>query len=278
LKPNNVRLSIARKELGDGLRNRWIWLVSVLLATAVLAIALLGTAPVGVAGARDSGVVIASLMNLAVYLVPLLALILGCGVLIDEKQRGTLDLILIYPVSTADYFVGTFLGFAAALSVALICGFGLSGVVLYVWSDVDLEAYLVLISLAIALGIVFLALSFLLSLLARDRGRAVATSVFVWMGSVLVFDLLLVGALVVSEGRLSTTAFNTIVLFNPADVFRILCFVWLDSTVLPMGLSAVTADAPSSVVLSGALILWAVVPLLICYGLFKKRIANDTLL
>jgi len=278
LKPNNVRLSIARKELGDGLRNRWIWLVSALLATAVLAIALLGTAPVGVAGARGSGVVIASLMNLAVYLVPLLALILGCGALIDEKQRGTLDLILIYPVSTADYFVGTFLGFALALSVALICGFGLSGMVLYVWSDVDLQAYVVLVALAIALGIVFLALSFLLSLLARDRGRAVATSVFVWMCSVLVFDLLLVGALVVSEGRLSAAAFNTIVLFNPADVFRILCFVWLDSTVLPLGLSAVTAEAPSSVVLSGALILWAVVPLLICYGLFKKRIANDTLL
>ncbi len=278
MKLNDVRLSIARKELGDGLRNRWIWLVSALLATAVLAIALLGTAPVGVAGARGSGVVIASLMNLAVYLVPLLALILGCGALIDEKQRGTLDLILIYPVSTADYFVGTFLGFASALSVALICGFGFSGLVLYVWSDVDLQAYLVLTGLAIALGIVFLALSFLLSLLARDRGRAVATSVFVWMCSVLVFDLLLVGALVVSEGRLSATAFNTIILFNPADVFRILCFVWLDSTVLPMGLSAVTGGAPSSVVLSGALVLWAVVPLLICYALFKKRIANDTLL
>lgn len=273
-----MRLSIARKELGDGLRNRWIWLVSALLATAVLAIALLGTAPVGVAGARDSGVVIASLMNLAVYLVPLLALILGCGALIDEKQRGTLDLILIYPVSTADYFIGTFLGFALALSVAITCGFGLSGVVLSAWSDVDLQAYLVLTALAIALGIVFLALSFLLSLLAKDRGRAVAISVFVWMCAVLVFDLVLVGVLVVSEGRVSPAAFNAAVLFNPADVFRLLCFVWLDSTLLPLGLSAVTADAPSSAVLSAALMSWGAVPLLICYALFKKRIADDTLI
>ena len=108
--PNSALWSIARKELADGLRNRWIWTVSALLATSVLVIAFLGAAPVGVTGGTDGGAVMASLLNLAVYLVPLLALVLGCGAIIDEKLRGTLDLILVYPLSVSEYFWGTFLG------------------------------------------------------------------------------------------------------------------------------------------------------------------------
>ena len=51
MKRADVILAIARKELADGLRNRWIWTVSALLGGSGLAIAFFGAAPVGVAGA-----------------------------------------------------------------------------------------------------------------------------------------------------------------------------------------------------------------------------------
>jgi len=276
--PSSACFAIARKELAGGLRNRWIWIVSMLLATSVLVIAFFGTATVGVHGVHGSGALIASLMNLAVYLVPLLALVMGCGAIIDEKQRGMLDLILVYPVSTGEYFSGTFLGFALALTIAIVSGFGISGLVLGLWSGMELGAYVALTFLALILGIVFLGLSFLLSLLSRERTRAVVASLFVWICSVFVFDLVLVGLLVVFGGELPSSVFRTILLLNPTDVFRILCFKWIGSSASPLGLSALTPFVPSTLLLAGVLVAWAVLPLCISYAVFQRRVANDTLI
>ncbi len=269
--------SIAAKELGDGLRNRWIWTVSAPIATSILAIAFFGAAPVGVAGSEGGRVVIASVMNLAVYLVPLLALLLGCGAVIDEKRRGTLDLILVYPISPGEYLSGAFLGMALALAIAIATGFGLSGIILALWFDTDMGAYLGLSGLAVVLGIVFLSLSFLVSILSRDRSRAVVVSVFVWICSVFVFDLLLLGLLVISGGKLPAELFSVLLLMNPTDVFRILCFKWLAGAASPLGLTDVMPFVPQPLLLGAALITWGALPLLISYGLFRHRVANDTL-
>lgn len=277
MKPTDVVLSIARKELSDRLRNRWIWTVSALLALSALAIAFFGSAPVGVVGVQRTGAAMASLMNLAVYLVPLLALILGCGALIEEKQRGTLDLILVYPLSTVEFFFGTFLGFALALAVAVVSGFVLSGAVLSLWAGVDAGEYLVMVALALMLGVVFLALAFLLSILAKDRGRAVASSVLVWICTIFIFDLLLVGVLILSKGKVSTGLFSVLLLLNPTDVFRMLCFKWIGSAASPLGLAAVIPSGLSTALFTGVLVLWMAVPLFLSYALFQRRVANDTL-
>jgi len=278
LKPTEACWTIARKELADGLRSRWIWTVAALLATSVLVIVFFGTAPAGVTGVAKNGAVIASLMNLTVYLVPLLALVLGCGAIIDEKRRGTLDLILAYPLSPADYFLGTFLGYTLALSIAIVCGLAPSGLVLRFWSEMDLRPYLQLTSLALMLGVAFLALSFLVSLLARDRGRAVVSSVFVWICAVLVFDLLLLGLLVLSEGTIPNTVVTALLLLNPTDVFRILCFQWIEGAASPLGLAAVMPFVPPTALLAMALVLWMAVPLGVSYAIFRRRIANDSLI
>jgi len=278
LKPTEACCTIARKELADGLRSRWIWTVSALLASSVLVIAFFGTAPAGVTGVAKNGAVIASLMNLTVYLVPLLALVLGCGAIIDEKRRGTLDLILVYPLSAADYFLGTFLGYALALSVAIVSGFALSGLALRLWSDLDLGPYLLLVTLALTLGVAFLAVSFLVSLLSRDRGRAIVSSVFVWICAVLVFDLLLLGLLVLSAGAVPSALVTVLLLLNPTDVFRILCFQWIEGAVSPLGLTAVMPFVPPTALLAMALGLWMAVPLWLSYAIFRRRIADDSLI
>jgi len=272
-----IILTIARKELTDRLRNRWVWTVSALLCVAALAIAFFGAAPVGVVGGKGGDAVLASLMNLAAYLVPLIAMILGCGAIIDEKQRGTLDLILVQPLSAAAYFAGTFCGFVLALTIAVGSGLAIAGVITGLWLGVPVGEYLGLLALALLLGAAFLALSFLVSLLARERGRAIASSVFVWLFAVFIFDLLLVGLLIVSAGKVPAPLFAGLLLANPADVYRLLCFHWVGSTASPMGLASVVESGMPAGLLLGALVLWIVVPLALSYGLFRRRVANDTL-
>ena len=272
-----IILTIARKELTDRLRNRWVWTVSALLCVAALAIAFFGAAPVGVVGGKGGGAVLASLMNLAAYLVPLIAMILGCGAIIDEKQRGTLDLILVQPLSAGAYFAGTFFGFALALTIAVGSGLAIAGVVTGLWLGVAVGEYLLLLVLSLLLGAAFLALSFLVSLLARERGRAIASSVFVWLFAVFIFDLLLLGLLIVSAGKVPAALFAALLLANPADVYRLLCFHWVGSTASPMGLASVVESGMPAGLLLGTLVLWIVLPLALSYGLFRRRVANDTL-
>ncbi len=269
--------TIALKELSDRLRNRWIWTVTGLLLVTTLAIGFLGAAPVGVVGVQGPGAIMASLMNLSVYLVPLLALVMGAGVIIEEKRRGILDLILVYPVSSGEYFLGTFLGYATALSIALVASFVPTGIVLAVTTGIAVREYALLLLLVLALGTVFLALSFLISILSRDHARGVASSVLVWILSVFVFDLMLVGGLVLYPGTVPTAVFGFALLLNPADVYRLLAFSWVGSAASPLGLATVAPPFPVAV-LAAVLLLWAIVPLWLSHRLFQERVATDKLL
>lgn len=269
--------AIARKELSERLRNRWIWTVSVLVLAATIAIAFFSATPVGVVGAHGGGAILASILNLAVYLVPLLALVMGAGAIIDEKRRGLLDLVLTYPVSSGEYFLGTFIGYALALGIALVTSFVPTGIVLSATTGVDIQQYALLVVLVLALGTSFLALSFLISILSRDPARGVATSVLVWILAVFVFDLVLVGILVGFGGQIPETAFGAMLLLNPTDVFRLIAFTWVGSAASPLGLATVSPPFPAAMLVS-VLVLWAVVPLWLSHRLFQKRLAMDKLI
>ena len=268
--------AVAWKELSDRLRNRWIWTVSALMLATTLAITYLGAAPIGVVGAPGPGAVMASLLNLAVYLVPLLALVMGAGVVIEEQRRGVLDLILVAPVSSGEYFLGAFLGYALALDIALVTAFVPTSVALAVTTGIDPAEFGQLLVLVLALGAVFLALSFLISILSRDPARGVASSVLVWVLAVFVFDLAVVGLLVVYPGELPPLVFEGLLLLNPTDVFRLLAFSWTGGAAVPLGLATLTPPVPPAV-LALVLLLWVIVPLAVSHRVFQRRLAKDTL-
>jgi Cu-processing system permease protein len=270
LKRADVIFTVAQKEFSDRLRNRWIWTVSALLLISAMTVAFFGAAPVGVSGPQKAGAAMAALMNLTAYLVPLLALIMGAGAIVEDKQRGTLDLILVRPVSPSDFFVGTFLGYCAALFLALLLSLAPIGVVLRVVAGVDPIEYLLLVLLILGLAAAFLSLSFLVALLARDPGRGIASSVLVWVIAVLVFDLALIGVLSMAGGEIPTFVFGALLLLNPLDVFRLLCFDSVGSAAAPLGLSTVSLPLPGGA-LAVVLLAWIAIPLFISHRVFQKR-------
>jgi Cu-processing system permease protein len=271
-----VILNVALRELTDRLRNRWVWTVSFLFLASALVIAFFGTAPAGVTGLRGGGAALASLMNLSVYLVPLLALVLGSSAIIEEKRRNTLDLALTYPMHSSEYFYGTFLGYLMALSISLVGSFVPIAIVLRGIAGIDLAEISLLLYLVLLLGAAFLAISFLVSILSREHGRSVASAVLVWIVAVFLFDLLLVGTLVLMPERVSSGVFGSIMLLNPTDIFRLVCFQWVGSAAQPLGLATVAPSIPTSALVA-ALFAWTLVPLLISQLLFQRRVALDKL-
>jgi len=104
----------------------------------------------------------------------------------------------------------------------------------------------------------------------------VATSILLWIVAVFVFDLVLVGTLVLLGDRIPPSLFGYLLLLNPTDVFRLLCFSWVGSAASPLGLAAVSPPFPAGL-LVGVLVAWMVVPLLISRRLFHRRLGADNL-
>lgn len=264
--------TIAGKEFWDRIRNRWILAVALVFTVFALAIAYFGGAQQGTVGFRSIEFTIASLVSLVIYLIPLIALILGFDAIVGERERGSLDLLLSMPITRFELLLGKYLGLAAALAFSTLAGFGLVAVVLSTKLGLDeLLHYFGFMISSVLLGMAFLSLAVMVSVFAADRTRASGMAIALWFFFVLVFDLLLLGALVVTGGSYGGEIFPYLLLANPADVFRILNIFALDDVRTLYGLSTVFPRALAEPwLLSLVMLAWIVAPLGIATWRFRQ--------
>src|SRR5574343_1316513 len=217
--------TFAAKEFRVRMRNRWVLAVALVFTVFALVIAYFGGAQQGAVGFRSIEFTIASLVSLVIYLIPLIALLLGFDAIVGERERGSLDLLLSLPLTRGELLLGKYLGLAAALTLSTVGGFALVAALLwrqFQWAGLFHYGGFVLSS--VLLGLVFLSLAVWMSVLSRERTRASGLAIALWFFFVLVFDLLLLGLLVAGAGGgwLAGDALAYALLLNPADVFRIL--------------------------------------------------------
>src|SRR5690349_5297795 len=125
-------LLIAAKEIQESLRNRWVLAATLLLAALALSLTFLGSAPTGTVGTRALDVVIVSLSSLTIFLIPLIALLISHDAIVGDMERGTMLLLLSYPVARWQVLLGKFLGHLAVLAFATCLGYGAAAVALLV--------------------------------------------------------------------------------------------------------------------------------------------------
>ena len=168
-------LIIAGKEMRDGMRNRWILATTLLLAAFALTLAFLGATPTGAVNVSPLAITIVSLSSLSIFLLPLIALLLSYDAIVGEVDRGTMALLLAYPVTRWQVVIGKFLGHLGILAFATLVGFGAAGFALWLGGDTDpasWRAFAVLMLSSVALGGAFLAIGYVVSIAVRDRGTA----------------------------------------------------------------------------------------------------------
>lgn len=262
---------VAAKEARDRIRNRWVLAVAVVFTALSLAIAYFGGAHQGAVGLRPIEATIASLVSLVIYLMPLAALLLGFDAIVGERERGSLDLLLALPITRGELLLGKYLGLAGALALSTLAGFALVAVLLGLQQGTaGLWHYFGFMLSALLLGLAFLSLAVLLSVLARDRTRASGLAIALWFFFVLVFDLLMLGALVATGGAWVGASVAYVLLLNPADVFRILNVFALEEVRTMYGLtSVVPAEFAQPWLLGGVMLVWIAVPLMLASWRFK---------
>lgn len=265
-------LTLAAKEFRDRLRNRWVLAVALVFTVFSLVIAYFGGASQGQVGLRSIEFTIASLVSLVIYLIPLIALLLGFDAIVGERERGSLDLLLALPITRLELLLGKYLGLAAALTLSTLAGFGLVALLLFQqYSWAGLYHYLGFMVSSVLLGLAFLSLAVLMSVIARERTRASGLAIAMWFFFVLVFDLLLLGGLVATGGSYGGDAFAYLLLLNPADVFRILNVFSLEDVRTLYGLASIVPPALARPWLMGSVMLaWIVVPLALARWRFRS--------
>ena len=263
--------TIAAKEFRDRMRNRWVLAVTLVFTVFSLVIAYFGGAQQGAVGFRSIEFTIASLVSLVIYLIPLISLLLGFDAIVGERERGSLDLLLSLPITRLELLLGKYLGLAAALTLSTLVGFGLVAVLLYQHiSWAGLYHYIGFMISSVLLGLAFLSMAVLMSVVARDRTRASGLAIAMWFFFVLVFDLLLLGILVGTGGSFGGDAFAWLLLLNPADVFRILNVFSLDDVRTLYGLTSILpASLGSPLVMGSVMLAWIVLPLAVARWRFK---------
>ena len=109
-------------------------------------------------------------------------------------------------------------------------------------------AFASMLGTSIMLGAVFVAIGYLISSLVRDRGTAAGISVGIWLLMVLVFDMALLGVLVVDQGQIvSAPVLEALLFLNPTDLYRMTNLTGLQrQPVLRHGGARRHRDAPAS--------------------------------
>lgn len=272
----NGIMVLALQELRNDLRNRWVLAATTLLAILALALAFLGNAPIGTTGAGRIEVLVVSLSSLSIFLVPLIALLLSHDAVVGEVERGTMLLLLSYPVSRAEIIGGKFLAHLAIVAIAVTVGFGSAAAVLAATGDVPdaaaWGAFLRLCVTSIALGASFLGLGYFASAIVSERATAAGLALGAWLLLVIVFDLVLLGGLAAFGSDIPRATVEGILMLNPADVFRLVNLAGGDTVSEAAGMAGIGADLSlPPVVLHAGLVVWAALPLTAAWLVFRRR-------
>ena len=270
----NPLLVVMQKEFMDGRRNRWLQSITVLLFFLALGIAYLGGAVAGQIGFTGLSNTIVSLASLAVLIMPLIALLLSYDAIVGEDESGTLLLLSAYPIRKRDFFLGKWLGRCAVLAVSLLLGFGSAALVLLFTTDTEalplISAFAVFIVSALLLGMSFAAVGMWISSISRTRTQAAGIALIVWFFTAVLFDLLLLGGLVLTQGQVDSWLLAGVLLLNPTDVFRMMNFWLFQDMQTHTGLMQIQQDVGFHLVqLLLAAIAWVVAPLGLAYYQFK---------
>jgi len=256
---------IAGHDLTINMRNRWIVLFTAMFGILALAISYFGLLTEAVVGFQGFTRTSASLLNLVLYLVPIVSLAMSTLSCTGGREAG--EILFSQPVSRTEILVGKLLGLLLSVAGSTLLGFGLAG--LLIASQVGMEGlsrYLAFVGYALLLECSFLALGATVGVLGRTRARSFGYSLFVWFFFVLFYDLLAMGITFLLRERAANTFIFLSLFGNPVDLARVGSLIALgDPSIFGYAGAALVkflgGRGQSALLLAGGLVLWIAVPL-----------------
>ncbi len=248
----------------EALRARWLLGLSITLA---------GTGELLIRFAGGAATTLVSLLDIALLVAPLAALVVGT--LQVHHARELTELLLAQPVPRRRVFLGLYLGaalpLAAALSLGLLLPFAWHGILFG-----NLGGTLAALAAAIAgLAVIGTALAFVIALKVDDRARALGIAFGGWLlGAVLWDGVILLVALLLGDRPVEAPLLAALAL-NPIDLARVLLLLGTDAAALSGYTGAVVqhalGTAAGRALLLSALAVWLALPLWLAARTFQRK-------
>ncbi len=271
----NAVATIARQELIINIRNKWTLVFAFVFGVLVLAISYFGLVTAGEVGFQGFARTSASLLNLVLYVVPLVALSMGTLTFTSEKSSG--ELLYSQPVTRVEILIGQLAGLFLSILTATLIGFGLAGIVIATNAGTEgVLRYPLFVAFALWLALIFLSLAALVSAICHGRAKAFGVALFVWFFFVLLYDLLVIGGTFLLR-EWTANRFIFLSLFgNPVDMVRVISLIVLDGTEIFGAAGAALVrflggETASALLLLIGLGVWVVVPLLLSQRLLRRQ-------
>ena len=248
--------------LRDVARRRWLLLYTLFYALLTDALFRFG---------GSGGRAVISLANVVLGLVPLVALMFGTMYLYHAREF--IQMMLAQPVGRRSLYAGLYGGVAVPLAAAFLAGVGLP----LAWHGGvgDVTPVLVLLATGTALSLTFTGLAFVIALGCRDRAAGLATAILVWLAAALLYDGVVLLAVVVFRDHPLEGSLIAGMLINPIDLARVLLLLQFDLGALAGYTGAVFerffGTAHGSLLAAGALALWVATPWAVGLRQFARK-------
>jgi Cu-processing system permease protein len=276
----NVIYSIAKKEIMDNIRNKWIILVAAMFAILTLVVSYFGS--LGTSGWQDLGNTISGMTQLGSFLISIVAFMLGYATIIGEIERGSMSSLLSLSANRFEIVVGKFLGLGAVLCLTILVGYGVAGIVIGLnISNVDYLEYLIFIGLTMVFGLVFLTVALFFSTVFSKRSTALGGAIFLWFLFNIILPIVFVGLLATTIDFTTINMASKIIapdwyhflnLFNPISVYSTLISI----TIGPVQSSTGSGFIPnpswySTELLIIVLLAWIIVFFILAVWRFQRK-------
>jgi Cu-processing system permease protein len=158
-----------------------------------------------------------------------------------------------------------------------VVGFSLGGLIVALKTQSEgIWKYFVFVGVSISLGLVFLSLSAMLSILAHRKPMAIVTALILWFFFLFVYDFLVLSAsYYVAEAYLRKMLYFSL-LGNPIDMARVIVLMSVGGEAAlgaaGAGLLRMFGGTITSAISAGCLfIVWIAVPLMIAAAVFRRQ-------
>lgn len=180
----------------------------------------------GGGGAADSSVgynrAISMLMNLSLWIIPIIALILGANSIIADKEGGRLALYRTYQMPYIFYLLSKFIALSLSLIISLGISYGVVGVGISLFGEPMENSFLMtFLLLNVFLVILFSALSLIIGSISVTRMQGLSLALFAWSLLVFVYEFVIFSVIDLVPYAQKLNSVLVMVLLNPIESIRV---------------------------------------------------------
>ena len=275
----NAFYQILRKELKDSLKSKWLITFGVTFFFLALGVPYIILGAGGLLPQDYPGMVVGTLITLAVPLVPLVSLAMSSTSIAGERETGTLEYLLSQPATKFEVFIGKYLGLVISLTLAMFLGYGGAELIVYSTNPEFILSFIFALIYSLLLAGAGVGLGFVISVSVKTRAAAIGTALFLWFVLVVIYDSGFLGVITVALN--ADALLVPLTLVNPVETTRILALMHMADSPLRGELGPQASyllqqygSIVASRMLTVVLLAWVAIPTAIAYYIFSKQDAS----